>query len=1193
MKKRWLAILMAFTMSMSLLPMNALATGEGEVDPTPAPTQAIYVSAKGNDETGDGTEGKPYATLAKAAGIVNADETGARFIVNVLSDLTSSACARFYNHDVTIEGNGFTVTRGDEFETQSDTARSWYNPAMIEVQADNSNVKSGLTLKNIILDDAGKHMGTVFAQAISGKNEEDKSNLDYVQDAMVASNATAPCTITLGEGTVLRNFGGMSAVRVTAQAKLVMESGSKIEDVAEVFQNGRQGGYGAVWAQNGTVTMENGSMIHKVIGRAIYLDMSGSEAIIAGTIKGIVPSTKIFEGTKGAAIYLRLHPTATLLDGSVICDITGTNGAVYLYGGTFTMEKGSVIKDLMGSKAIQAEYSVNKETVNGEIVYTPLNDTIYMDGEITGLRTANNETQPININSQTKKSENYTVGKMMITIGPNGTIHDNEVRNGAIYIQAVDGKLDVYGKIEDNHTTSDHKTSAGGIYMAHNLDNCTVTMHPGAKITGNSGAKGGGVLVSKGTFIMEGGVISGNTAFDGTGGGIYIRNHSQFIMNGGTISDNYSKGIGGGICYDATESDTVVELNDGTISGNLMNSNITLDNQTKRYSASGGTSNDLSISEKNFGNTDRYLKISNDMTIGNPNIYFKTDTKTVTPSEDSLNIKLENASAGSNTALSSASTGKGWSAPIATFWTQRNGAADLTVGGLKLSADQQGNTLPVYVLTQKTGADGKPADGAEVKAYAAAVEGGNVRFTLPTADVNGDGCAVAIVQPSQDFGTLTITGPKEIRQRITAEEYPVSYTVTYAVSENMKNILKNSTGNPSYSLTLAPDAKLIGTVVSSFDGTTITVDYTLSSNDFAAGEKLLSSALLTIMVGDQSYTIPSNVAETTLVGLVTVTFDLNGGDGGMTPVQLTKGEALGDAMPANPSRSGYTFTGWNTKADGTGEIFTSATAVNGDLTVYAQWSKNHTGGGNHKPPVLNTEDHYGYIVGYPDGTVQPEGNITRAEVATIFFRLLTDDARTDDWSQTSSYSDVSSSDWFNAAVCTLSKAGILSGYEDGSFHPNGKITRAEFAAIASRFFEYADENIENPFSDVEEGAWYYKYIMAASEMGLINGYPDGTFGPQKSITRAEACAIVNRTLDRHPDQENFLKDMLVWVDNMDTGKWYYEDMQEATNSHEYEMKGSGDNKYENWTKMLPIRDWAAFEKEWSDANSATGGEVVK
>ena len=265
------------------------------------------------------------------------------------------------------------------------------------------------------------------------------------------------------------------------------------------------------------------------------------------------------------------------------------------------------------------------------------------------------------------------------------------------------------------------------------------------------------------------------------------------------------------------------------------------------------------------------------------------------------------------------------------------------------------------------------------------------------------------------------------------------------------------------------------------------------------------------------------------------------------------------------------------------------------------------GGGSSKPPVLNTEDHFGYIIGYPEHyltgeachdqtlmPVKPEGNITRAEVATIFFRMLTDESRNEFWSQTSSYADVELDDWFNNAICTLSNAGIINGYEDGTFKPNGKITRAEFATIASRFFEYADENIENPFSDVEEDTWYYQYIMAASDMGLINGYPDGTFQPDNLITRAEAVTIVNRTLDRHPDQEYFLEDMLVWPDNMDTEKWYYADMQEATNSHEYQMKTKNGEKYEVWTKMLPIRDWEAFEKAWSDANSSNNpGEVVK
>ena len=242
-------------------------------------------------------------------------------------------------------------------------------------------------------------------------------------------------------------------------------------------------------------------------------------------------------------------------------------------------------------------------------------------------------------------------------------------------------------------------------------------------------------------------------------------------------------------------------------------------------------------------------------------------------------------------------------------------------------------------------------------------------------------------------------------------------------------------------------------------------------------------------------------------------------------------------------------------------------------------------------PELNTEDHYAYIVGYPDGNVKPEGNITRAEVATIFFRLLTDESRDEFWSQTNPYSDVAADAWYNNAVSTLTNAGIIDGYEDGTFKPNGNITRAEFATIAVRFFEATYEG-ENLFPDID-GHWAQDYINEAANAGIVDGYPDGTFGPQKLITRAEAMTMVNRTIDRHPHEDHLLADMIVWPDNPETA-WYYEQVQEATNSHEYTMNTDDEqNPYEIWTELLPVRDWAQLEKEWSDAHSGqSGGDVV-
>ena len=233
----------------------------------------------------------------------------------------------------------------------------------------------------------------------------------------------------------------------------------------------------------------------------------------------------------------------------------------------------------------------------------------------------------------------------------------------------------------------------------------------------------------------------------------------------------------------------------------------------------------------------------------------------------------------------------------------------------------------------------------------------------------------------------------------------------------------------------------------------------------------------------------------------------------------------------------------------------------------------------HEPAYLNTEDHYAYITGYSDGTVRPLNDITRAEVATIFFRLLTDEARETYWSTISGYSDVSAGDWYNNAVSTLSNMGVIGGYPDGTFGPNDTISRAEFVAIATRFFDYT-ARYEGAFSDVSSAAWYADYIQAGVELGLVAGYPDGTFDPDGAISRAEACAIVNRVLGRVPHADYLLgwSVMVVWEDNQNTNAWYYADIQEATNSHDFQWIEEDGETVESWTEKLEERDWSALEE---------------
>ncbi len=224
---------------------------------------------------------------------------------------------------------------------------------------------------------------------------------------------------------------------------------------------------------------------------------------------------------------------------------------------------------------------------------------------------------------------------------------------------------------------------------------------------------------------------------------------------------------------------------------------------------------------------------------------------------------------------------------------------------------------------------------------------------------------------------------------------------------------------------------------------------------------------------------------------------------------------------------------------------------------------------------LNTTDHFAYIVGYGNGEVRPQNNITRAEVATIFFRLLTDDVRDENLTKTNRYSDVAATSWYNTAVSTLSSMGIITGYPDGTFRPNAAITRAEFAAIAARFDNDGDKTAAK-FSDIATH-WAKDEISIAYNNGWITGYPDGTFGPQRDITRAETMTLVNRVLNRQPETEDdLIPNMTVWTDNANPKAWYYLAVQEATNSHYYEFKTN--SQYEKWTALRETRDWKALEQ---------------
>ena len=1184
MKRRILSSLMALVLVFGLLPATALAA-EGE-----STTPAVYVSSAGDDTNGNGSEDKPFATLAKA---VEAAENGAT--VYVMSDLNMTSCARFYNKSLTITSLGdatCTITRGDNFAQQQDNARSWYNPAMVEVQT-TGGVGAGLTLTNIIFDDAGKKEGTVFAQAVSDGSvgAASNDNLVYVQDAIIASNATVTTTITLGDGAVLRNFGGMSAVRATGEAKLVMEPGSVIEDASSITRSkgdaGSVGPAGAVWLQGSDFEMENGAEIKNVNGRAVYAD--GGSVSVGGTISGIIGNPAMWQGKDGTAIHLRGSAKATL--NGKISDCT-EGVLVFVDKAVFEMATGSFLGN-SDAAGIKTNEDPTWSLVNKDDYGTDRN-TITIHGEISGIK--NNKT-PIQ----------FKFGTLLI--GADSNIHHNSVFYGTLYIQR-DAIVDIYGKINNNDASS----RGGGVATAGHGE-VVINMYEGAEVKGNTAVK--------------------------NGGGIMISSNTSFTMYGGEISGNVSQTVGGGIYQ--YKNNSKVELQGGTIRDNTMNATDVKDSST-------GTENDITISNQGNGSSNHYLYISQNTELDNQNVYFQINSTTVTPAENSLDIKLGNASKESVTALSGKADANGWNAPLATFWAQRDGAAELTVGGLTFN-----KALPVYALVQETGADGKPVSGAEVRVYSTKITDDGIRLTLPNGYTNG--CAVALAQPTTDFGSVGISGPTEIAKTSDAAPYEVPYTVTYTMSDSLRGMLNMASADiPAMSFVVELDSRLAaktgdsGNCLYTFDGDgildgtasvsghTVTVTCTplpgwkaaiagkssvkmvlkcaglLDAAAFAAGESLNTAAHISGKVSSgstvTSVVIPSSICRTRMTAQTyTVTYHRNGADSGETVD--SRSYIFGDLAVVSENgyvRDGHSFVGWNTQRDGSGthHVPGSSITVTDHIHLYAQWTRNSSGddddtgytlrltkldagdgtplsgakfelwrvgtrsdtrlgvyetnrygwtqaevsqsgdyywvetvppegyrlgGGKHPTntgknsritvynteaavPALFTDDHYAYIVGGPDGTVRPNDSMTRAGVATIFFRLLKDSVRDANLLTGCTYTDVADDYWANTAISTM------------------------------------------------------------TGLGIVQGRSTTTFDPKAPITRAQAMTMINRVLNRIPeDESDLLPGMNVWPD-CNPGDWFYLAVQEATNSHDFEHKAGN---YETWTKLMKNPDWTRYE----------------
>lgn len=507
------------------------------------------------------------------------------------------------------------------------------------------------------------------------------------------------------------------------------------------------------------------------------------------------------------------------------------------------------------------------------------------------------------------------------------------------------------------------------------------------------------------------------------------------------------------------------------------------------------------------------------------------------------------------------------------------------VGQLKLTINKRNVTLT-------SASDSKVYDGTAL--------------TKPEVTVTGDGFVTGEATNIKATGSVTNVSDGEVTNTITyneganfkADNYEITTTEGKLTITKRSVTLTSETANKVYDgtpltkpeVTVTGDGFVTGEVTDiKATGTITDVGTVTNTITFAKGEKFKdSNYAITKTEGTLEVTPITDKVTVTITGN-TKTVRYNGKEQSVTGFTYTAPEGV-TVAPKDSSKAVAKGTNVGTYKMGlTSKDFTVTSDIYKEFKIIVNdgYLEITRSGGHHprpKPTVeiedddalgLNTTDHFAYIVGYGNGEVRPQNNITRAEVATIFFRLLTDDVRDENLTKTNRYSDVTRADWYNTAVSTLSSMGIITGYPDGTFRPNAAITRAEFAAIAARFDNDGDKTAAK-FSDIATH-WAKDEISIAYNNGWITGYPDGTFGPQRDITRAETMTLVNRVLNRQPEtEEDLLPNMTVWTDNANPKAWYYLAVQEATNSHYYKFKTN--SKYEKWTELRETRDWTQLEK---------------
>ena len=759
-------------------------------------------------------------------------------------------------------------------------------------------------------------------------------------------------------------------------------------------------------------------------------------------------------------------------------------------------------------------------------------------------------------------------------------------------------------------------------------------MNDGSAVTGCSAEQGGGIYLS-GEMEMNGGTISGNTAVgdyfytaytqSAHGGAILIRANradydesydvpAKLTMTGGNIQNNKAasdlSAFGGAVAILGTPKNTVDLTNEfimtgGTISGNTAG----YGGAISAYAADDYWNGNASV--KISGNAEITQNIGRN---GGGAIALLTSkannyTSTVEMSGGTISGN-ETFSKGGGVFL----FGKGDSFYMTDGKISDNEAKQ--GGGISISDTDAAAYLLGGTIQDNKATEGYPYvdDPSERSYYGNAVyQDGSLYLDGTKANISGDiriGCRldtsggistnrfVALVGASDTMNDYELTSfeSESLDGRVVVAPGAITYgTETYSVADaepylahfthNHKEIITDTdytaetgTSSQAKSLVLYGAIQKFSVTYTDGIGGTSFADETTSdlrrgtpTPAFTGGTPTRSGYTFAGWEPSVAATVTDNAVYTAQWAKnsssshhstrYTLHYESNGGTA-YKDERCSSGTKV--TLDKTPTRESYTFTGWYADKALTQKITT--VTMNSDKTVYAGWEATGV------PDKLNGDDHFAYVIGYPDGKVHPEGNISRAETATIFFRLLKADIRDGNLTADNDFSDVSNGQWHNKAISTMAKLGIVKGRRADRFDPDASITRAEFAAICARFNTKPVEN-SGSFSDIS-GHWAENEIERAAAFGWISGYPDGTFRPDARITRAEAMTMINRVLCRMPQSKSDLLDsMVTWPDNKPSD-WHYLAVQEATNSHDFDRKGEVG---ESWTKLTSVPDWKRYQ----------------